>query len=223
MKGLFAVLVLINAGLFGYFTLIAPMTRDAPPVRAEIQPEAITLFSESELQARGRSSTESASRASSPTVFPQLACYLWGGFSSADLPKARAALVQAGLEANVREQVATDSSNYWVYIPPLNSRQAAQARVESLHALGIRDTFVVQDARWRNAISLGIFRDEALASRWADDLRARGVEDVVKDVRNPEGGQTSFALDNVPADLVQALEAYRPDFPRSELRQVDCP
>jgi hypothetical protein len=109
-----------------------------------------------------------------------------------------------------------------VYIPPRRSLRAAQARIEELRTLGVAETFIVQEAQWRNAISLGIFKDEALATHFADDLRSRGVNDVVKAARNQEGGQSVIYIRNAPGNTAEEIRKYKPDFPYAELKPTVC-
>ena len=71
---------------------------------------------------------------------------------------------------------ATDATQFWVFIPPLASRQDADRKAGELKKLGVSEFFVVQEAgpnRW--AISLGIFSTEQAARDLLDSLREQGV------------------------------------------------
>ena len=81
---------------------------------------------------------------------------------------------------------------------------------------------MVQEPEWRYAISLGLFKDDALATRLADDLRARGVRDVVKRQRNKESARSNLVIENVPASVAEDIGRLKPDFPSSELKRIDC-
>jgi hypothetical protein len=217
MKWLVGMLVVANAALFGYFTLSRPQPSALMPGHEVIQPEAMRILSAEQLAVLPRTSSSNA-----PQAVPQSACYEWGSFPAGVIPRARGILEKFGLEPHLRIDVPREALRYWVYIPPRKSLEEAQARNNELHAMGIKDTFIVQNPQWRNAISLGIFGDEALAARLAEDLQSRGVKDVVKDLRNQESGQSSFFISNVPVDVAEEIGKLRPEFPYSEFRQVNC-
>lgn len=215
MKKLVWILILLNVALFGYFRL-GEMAASGTPGREPLAAERLQLLSPEQLAALPKSAPPEAAPADA------LACYEWGGFSDAYVPRASSVLEQLGLEFSVKQVAANAAARYWVYIPPLKSLQEAQARSNALHALGIRDVFIVQDARWRYAISLGIFRDEAPAARLAQELRSRGVGDVASGARSGSAAQNSFLIKNMLMSRAGEIERLRPDFPEAELRQIAC-
>jgi hypothetical protein len=80
----------------------------------------------------------------------------------------------------------------------------------------------VQDQQSRNAISLGVFKDEQLATKLLDDLKSKGVVSAVKGVRNQESGRSSLYISNMSSELVPEIEKLQPEYPGSELKQVNC-
>lgn len=152
----------------------------------------------------------------------QVACYQWGSFTGKRIERARGIAEKLGLDSKVETIATQEAIRYWVYIPPLASFEEAQTRNSALHSLGIDNTFIVKDAQWRNAISFGVFKDETLATRLAEEMRNRGVTDVVKAVRNQDGRQFLITLDNVPESKAEEIRRLKPDFPYSELKQVEC-
>jgi hypothetical protein len=211
-------LLLLNVLVLAYFNLDA-----AEPVsqagQAPIQPEKIRLLDAEEI-ARLPKKLKSVAE---PTVArPELGCYEWGSFSQASLPRAREALTGFSLAATPIQQTSGEATRYWVYIPRHGSVQAAQTTLDELRNLGIQESFIVLEPQWRYAISLGVFKDEQLATKLLEEVRTRGVTSATKGVRNQERGQTSLLISNMPADIAAEIEKLKPIFPGSELKQVTC-
>lgn len=223
MKWLVWLLLLLNAVLLGYFRLDAERHVELVAGHEAIDPDKIKILTPealSALPAKARPAAAAPAAASVPQ--PVAACYEWGSFPAADAVRAKAVLDRLGLEAVSRLQMPQDALRYWVYIPPRKSLEEAQAKIDELKALGIAESYIVQEPPWRFAISLGVFKDEALAGRFLEDLRGRGVRSAVKGRRNHEGGQTSYTIRNVAPAQADELGKLQPDFPGSELKQVNC-
>ncbi len=85
----------------------------------------------------------------------------------------------AGLEAAVARERAQRVTGYWVYLPPFPDRDAAREAVRRLAEAGVRDVQVLGGRR-ANAVSLGLFRNRALAERRREQAAALGYEPVVE-------------------------------------------
>jgi hypothetical protein len=225
MRWVALLLLLLNIGLFGYFKLTASQPVEMVLGHEAIAPEKLKILTAEEVAALPKKS--SAPNIPAPPPAPltpsQTSCYEWGSFAAAGLTRARNMLDQLSLPSELKQTAPGDATRYWVYVPPLPSPERAQAKNEEIRALGVQDSFVVQDPQWRNAISLGLFKDEALATKYLNDLHARGVRSAVKGMRNHEGGQSSFLIRNVDDHAAEALGKLQPDFPGSELKKVSCP
>lgn len=221
MKWMAWLLLVLNIALFGYFELSRPLAVGDQPGHESIQPELLHLLTPDEVAAMPKPAATSTEQLA-PQPLEQVACYEWGSFPANASGRAKELLQRIGQNPEVRVVAPKEAERYWVYIPPQKSQQEAQARVDALHQLGIQEAFIVQAPQWRHAISLGLFKDEALATRLAQDLRGRGVTDVVKAARNPQGGQSSFYLRNLAAASADEIRKAKPDFPYSELKQVVC-
>ena len=69
------------------------------------------------------------------------------------------------------------SASFWVYIPPLATKQDADKKAAELKKLRVPEFFIVQDAGPnRFAISLGIFSSREAATERLEQLRAIGVK-----------------------------------------------
>lgn len=89
-------------------------------------------------------------------------------------------------------------------IPPQSSREQAETRVAELHALGVRDLFIVQDTGpAQHAISLGVFKTEARARVLLNQLRAKGVRNAGVEARM----STAYRIQaELAADAVREIE-----------------
>ncbi|MEZ0271992.1 MAG: sporulation protein [Methylophilaceae bacterium] len=228
-KWLFWLLVVVNVGLYGYFELSKPLNSGAVSGHEPMQPEKMKLLTPQQLEALPKSAPgahpleqQPVMEQPAPQALEQLSCYEWGSFPSKRLVRARGVVDRFGLDTQVQVIANQEAIRYWVYIPPLGSFQEAQARNDALRSLGIADTFIVQDAQWKNAISFGVFKDEVLAARRAEDMRNRGVTDVIKAVRNKEGRQSVLLIRNISDSTAEEIRKLKPDFPYSELKQVAC-
>jgi hypothetical protein len=225
MKLIVWFLVIVNVLLLAYFNL-APSTANLPSGNQPLQPEKLKLLTPEEIEVLPRKEPEVTTLEPvaymTDTAPAETGCYEWGSFSTASLLRARNVLDKYSLTATVQEQTSQESRRYWVYIPRLRSAAQAQARVDELRALGVEDMFVVQEPQWHNAISLGVFKDEQLATKLLEELKSRGVASAVKGVRNQEKGQASLFVSNMSSDTAAEINKLKPDFPGSELKQAIC-
>jgi hypothetical protein len=103
-------------------------------------------------------------------------CFLLGGFAQQE--KARQ-LEQRLLSLDIEVRVAvTDQEqgvDYWVYVPPLNSRQAALWQLRELQARNI-DSYLITEGELENGILLGTFTSSDSAMSVADKVRLAGFE-----------------------------------------------
>ncbi len=222
MRWLALLLLLLNVAIYGYFRLegVRPAHKEAG--HAEIQPEKIRILSATELAALPKK-PEPPPVASPQPVPEPVACYEWGSFPPESAARAREVLGAFSAHFEPRQPASQETRRYWVYIPPLSSAEKAQAKNGEVRALGVVESYVVQEPKWRNAISFGVFKDEALAARLLEDLRAKGVRTAIKGVRNQEGGQSSFFIRNLTDRVAGEIGRLQPDFPGSELKKMACP
>jgi hypothetical protein len=235
MKKLVWLLVLINVGLLAYFNkdIILPSAPKATLLA--IHPEKISIVTQQQIDAlpkKGVAATAPTvatitppsveATASTNTAPASTTCYEWGVFSAANLTGAQKAASSLSIQTTVKEQSSLEAKRFWVYKQPLKSVEAAQAKAQELKALGIQDLYIVQDARWKNAISFGVFEDEQLATNLLNELRAKGVKEVVKALRNQGKGHASLQLNKLTDTEVIELKKLKPEFPEADLKKVTC-
>lgn len=152
-----------------------------------------------------------------------LICLEWGDFSGADLKRAAEVLSAMQLGDKLSQRQIEYGKGYWVYIPPLKNKAAANQKVSQLKARGVREYFIVQDAgALRYAISLGVFKTQDAAQNYLNELRGQGVRSAQIGERASKLKTTLFMLNKVDALTEVKLNATKKDFAGSELKNVPC-
>jgi len=151
------------------------------------------------------------------------ACMEWGGFSGNDLTRATAALDTLKLGDRLTQRQIEHASGYWVYIPPLKTRADADKKVAQLKALGVEEYFIVQEAgKWRNAISLGVFKTEDAAQKFLERIKNKGVKSAMVGERMSKFMLTVFVLKNPDAGVTAKIVELQNEFAGSELKAAAC-
>ena len=213
-------LILVNLSLFAYFNASELFGTNQVVKIEQISPEKIVLLNDDDIDKLPKKVPET--NLTPAVVDTNTSCYEWGSFSKANLPSAQAALAKLSVTSSVKAQSSQEALRYWVYIPRLKSHEAAEAKVVELNALGITDVFIVQEPKWKDAISLGVFSDEKLATQHLEDLKKQGLSNVTKRLRNEEQGHNSLVTAAVSSTAVSQINALKPDFPGSELKKIEC-
>ena len=150
-------------------------------------------------------------------------CMEWGEFSGADLARADKELDKFKLGEQLAQRTVEYASGYWVYIPPLSSRDAVNKKIAEIKALGVEDFYIVKDTRkWYNAISLGVFKTEEAAKNFQAILKKKGIRTAKMGERKHKLKFTVFMLKNVDTALASRLTVLQKDFTSSELKHVPC-
>ncbi len=219
MKWLLWLLLLINAGLLGYFNLdvIAPEPSETRPA---INPEKLKILDQKALEAMPKKVPALPVAAVEPSG---ISCYEWGNFTPSNLPSAQVALVKLGLDSIAKQSEPPQTGRrFWVYYPPLKNAKLAQEKADEIKALGVGEIFIVQDSQWRHAISFGLFQDEKLATNLLNDLLAKGVKGATKALRSPGKNISSLLIKAVTPEAALELQKISPEFVGSELRVAAC-
>ena len=220
MRSLILMLLLGNIGLYAYFNRALYLPAPASQQLVEIQPEKVVVLNPSQIAAL----TKKVVVVPPALILDQIVttCYEWGVFTGANQTRAEQAIKALGLKFTVKPQSSSQAKRFWVYRQPLPNAEAAQAKVLELKALGVQDLFVVQEPKWRFAISFGVFEDEQLATKLLNDLKAKGVKNVTKSIRNQGKDAASFKIVDLTESNLQAVEKLQPDFPEATLNEVAC-
>lgn len=121
-----------------------------------------------------------------PDVADSIACFAYAGLDETQVQTLESLSRGASPDVSTSVQMIDPPSAWWVRIPPVASRQAAERKIAELRGLGITDYFIVREpGPHQNAISLGLFRTESSARQHLADLEARRVRGAEIAARNP--------------------------------------
>jgi SPOR domain len=210
MRTAFFVLLFANVAFFAYRFYVTQHARPATdPIAQQIQPERVRIVPPGEL------ARLAASRRG-------VACIELGPIAAADAARAEeaAGALAGGLQISQRR--VDDTSRWWVYIPPLPTRAAANQRVAELKKQGVDDfEFISDDSPWRNAISLGVFSSEDAANRRIEELKRRGVRGAQAAPREGRGTRIYVQLRDAPEPVRLRFVDLKDGFPGADVRE--CP
>lgn len=212
MRTVVLLLLAANLALFAY-TELDHMTEGEPGrQQKQLFPEKIKLLTPQQVVALG------------PAKAAQLAnvCLEWGSFSDAEKASVLAALEPLQLGKQLSQRRVESTSAYWVYVPPLPSKAAAERRVVELRAQGLNDFFILTEGAQKNAISLGVFKTEDAADKFLEMVKAQGVKNARSGTRTQTIQQTILVLRDPQPAQTEQLQRLRSDFAGSEVRIGSC-
>ncbi len=152
--------------------------RPAAPAPVAVAPAAPVLVTPaaSDTPPQGETSPQPAAPAPVPETSAPPGCVAFGGVSAAQLDEIKARSAGAGPGFKLTESRSGAVSSWWVHVPSLGSKEAAERKAAEIRKLGVDDLFIVQDpGPAQFAISLGLYKNEAQANRLLDSLREKGV------------------------------------------------
>lgn len=220
MRILLLLLLLANLGFFAYHHLAGANDEAAAQIALlQISPERIRTVAAGTVTPRPAGAVPAGGSAAAPA-----ACLEWSPFSSSEAVRAETALALLALPPDMLQRQTADVDGYWVHMPPLKTRAEVDRKVAELKSLGVEEFFVVQDAGpWRNAISLGLFKNEEAANTELERLRQRGVRSASIVRRDKLLKQVTFYLREPDPATVARLTELQRDFPATEIRAAACP
>lgn len=177
MKWLTAALTIINVGFWmwqSWFT-VAGGSVPAPKPRPEVNiDQLVSLDAQGVKIKRHEPGNRKRAKALVDVTPPQL-CYRIGPFSKEKSAKrARGQLVNVAISANPNE-VAVKKKVYRIYIPPLKSKKAALKLQKKLTRLGFKDHVIMNDKKFKNAISMGVYSVKKNANRRLAKLKKKKI------------------------------------------------
>lgn len=212
MKTLVFLLLLANLTLFAYIKLDSVGSGEGVRLSQQVQPDKIKLLGPQQVAALG------------PAKVASLAdvCVEWGPISDAERARALASLEPLDLGKLISQKKVEVIANYWVFIPPLANKAAADKRVAELRAQGARDAVVLDGGPQRFAIALGVFRTEEGAQARLAALQAQGVKLAKVGPRTQSVQQSVLVVRDPPAPAVVRLKELQSDFQGSEIKIGTC-
>jgi hypothetical protein len=213
MRILVLLLLLANLTLFGYIQLGRWSAEDDLKVRQQVNPEKVRLLTPQQV----------AALAPAKAAVVSNECLDWGPFTDSERERAQGVLEPFALGKLLTSRRQETKSGYWVYLPPLPSKAAAERRAGELKEAGVTDLYVVTEAgAQKNAISLGVFRTEDAAQAYLASLRSKGVANARTGPRSQTLAQTVFTVRDPQPALVARLENAKAEFSGSEIANRSC-
>lgn len=219
MRWFFLFLLALNVFYYVWHQQQAPLRPKeiAPLSLFHSEQKNIRLLSESAEAPQRRAAEEK------PAAAPASACIYLGSFPAEE--RARQ-LVQRLLSLDVQASVQTVDAaagvDYWVYLPPLASRQASLWQLRELQARKI-DSYIITEGDLTDGISLGIFQRKDSADSVVERLKSAGYEALVRELARSQHDywaqitpESARLLDD---SLVRQL---RPDFPELQKQRMPC-
>jgi hypothetical protein len=113
-------------------------------------------------------------------------CLQLADLQLADSVRIESLLAEKWPAYKARRTSVEGGAGYWVYIPPLPSKQEVDAKAAELKRLRVPELFVVQESGPNNrAISLGLFSSREAATARLEMLRKLGVKSAKVGERRP--------------------------------------
>jgi hypothetical protein len=175
MRWMFLWLVVLNLFYYVWHQQQAPLrvTEIAPLNMAHDSKRDIRLLSESNAPARREVVV------SQPV---EAVCLFLGSFEvMADASAVEQRLLSLDIQSRVQSMDAAAGVDYWVYLPPLASRQASLRQLRELQARKI-DSYIITQGDLANGISLGIFPRSDSAQSVMQRLRDAGYEPSLREL-----------------------------------------
>ncbi len=212
MRTLIILLVLANLTLLAYTLLDRRSAGESARLAEQVRPDKIKLLSPKEVAQLGP-----AKVAALPDV-----CAEWGPFGDAERARALAELEPLGLGKLLTQRRVDTNTAYWVFIPPLTSKAAAETRAAVLRAAGIKDFFVVDTGPQRWAISLGLFRTEEAANAYVAELGGKGVSNAKAELRTQASASFYLLIRDPREPVLIRLRELGAAFPGTETKVGSC-
>lgn len=213
MRWLLVLLVILNL-LFYLFHLNRPPTvaEGAAGLGAPSRASEITLLSETDSLARRE-----------PMEDENSACLFLGGFDDESIASSiNQRLLSLDIDSQVEPVDEAAGVDYWVYLPPLVSRQASLRQLRELQSRNI-DSYVITVGDLSNGISLGIFSRKDSAESVVNRLRGVDYEALIRELPRTHRRywvkiarpRQHLLSDSLLVELVRS-------FPDLEHRQMPC-
>ncbi|MDO9619605.1 MAG: SPOR domain-containing protein [Pseudomonas sp.] len=175
MRWMFLWLVVLNLFYYVWHQQQAPLrvTEIAPLNMAQDSKRDIRLLSESSTPSR---------REVAEVQSVEAVCLFLGSFEQmADASAVEQRLLSLDIQSRVQSMDAAAGVDYWVYLPPLASRQASLRQLRELQARKI-DSYIITQGDLANGISLGIFPRSDSAQSVMQRLRDAGYEPSLREL-----------------------------------------
>lgn len=220
VRALIVLLVVLNLGVAAWWALQS----EPAPLPPASQPPGIARLQL--LRELPPSAARSATAPGSPraavdasTGAAEVLCFTFGPFADDATLQAAVTRVQPQVaDLRTRVATATPARGYNVVLPPLASRELAQAAAARLVAAGFSDQMVINQGPDTNGIALGRYGSQQAAASHQAALQAAGFAAQLR----PIGGGTAARWLDVQVDEGFDIAAARRASGASQQQSIGC-
>lgn len=217
MRFLFFLLLVINAALGAHLWLSHVRVGADDTKKREINPEAMKIIAVMDAKmAASTAARVSAAKQLAESV-AQGACIEFT-VKAANAEKVQQSLAELSLGDRLSERKLEETSRWWVFVPPANSRAAADTQVANLKRQGVKDISLQAD----NGVSLGVFSSEDAAAKVLAEVQAKGARNAQKAPRATQVTGQIFTVRDPDTALVARFTLLAADLPDSSLKAAAC-
>lgn len=214
MRGMTWILLVANLAVAGFF-----IGRDYLPLNASDLTAPINV---DRLSLRGQAGSAVIEDDMPEGAVGGSLCIEWRGLTRDELTQVRNRLKSMAGEQVMSFTEVPVNTRHWVIFPPLPSTDSATAKLNELLAAGIKDAFVVRDAPWRNAISLGLYANTESARRRVSEVEGKGVLGTRIELLPRQGTDFYFVIRSDDLDALKSLGEVKQPYPNSRQSRVAC-
>lgn len=214
MKAVALLLLLANLAVLAYFQIESLGSSEANRLAQQVQPEKLKPFTHAQVKTMGLDK---------PALPPPAQCLEWGPFSEGERARATPVLQELAQGRAHTNKAVEVTTAYWVYVPPLANKAAADKKIAELRTLGVNELYLVQESGPQKlAISLGLFRSEEAANNYLATMQQLGVKSARIAPRTQTLSQTLLVMRDPNSEILAKLQELKTEFPSSEARLAPC-
>lgn len=217
MRFAFFLLAVINIAFAAHLWLTHARGAADDPTKREINPAAMKIVAVADPKAAAATAARVSAAKQLAESVAQGACIEFS-VKSADAEKVQKSLAELNLGERLTERKLEEVNRWWVFIPPANTRAAADSQITSLKRQGVKDISLQAD----NSISLGVFSSEEAAAKVLSEVQGKGAKGAQKAPRTTQVTGQIFTVREPDTPLVARFTLLSADMPDSTLKATPC-
>ncbi len=150
----------------------------------------------------------------------QESCLVWGNFYEEQIKYAGTVLSELFPDLFYSQEESGDTIMYWLHIPQLPNKEAANREINKLRNHGIVSFRVKDDGKWENAISLGMFYDQKDALKQFKEIEKKGITNAKIEERSVI--LKKIVIHNPTPRIKEQMQKLVEQFDETQLAQDKC-
>lgn len=147
-------------------------------------------------------------------------CLEWGSFYEEQAHYAETILSEMVSDQSYKLEEAGSTMMYWLYIPPLPNKEAANRVINKLRNLGIVSFRVKENGEWKNAISLNMLYDKEDALKQLKEIEKKGITSATIESRSVT--LKKIVIHNPTQMIKEQTQKLAEQFEGTQLIQSKC-